>query len=149
MSLIDRIYLMKLLSSVKIYHIDVAITVQDIDIVTHNCFEYVHLKLFISESIEIVKIMRQAHVVNNLRVKFLMNMNILESKKIILNISRRKMILSLCEKLEVSIRVTSKHESKVNRVILVERLVIISAKSIATVSTRMRDKSLLERDYLF
>jgi hypothetical protein len=78
-----------------------------------------------------------------------MKINILESKKAILNISQRKMILSLCENLKIFIRVTLKLETRVNRVILVERLVIISTKSIATVSTRMRDKFLSERDYLF
>ncbi len=148
MFLIDRIYLVKSLLKMKINHTDVTIRVRDIDIIIHNCFEYVHLKLFISEFTEIVKLSRQTHVVNNLRVKFLMKMNILRSEKIILNIFRREMMLSLCENLKVFIRVTSKVETKVNRIIFVERLVIISTKSIATISTRMRDKPLLDRDYL-
>jgi hypothetical protein len=149
MSLIDKIYFMKSLLKMKINHIDVTIKIRDIDIFIHNCFKYVHLKLFISKFTEIVKLSRQTHVVNNLRVKFLMKMNILRLEKIILNISRRKMMLSLCENLRVFIRITSKLETKVNRIILVERLVIISTKSIATISTRMRDKSLFDRDYLF
>ncbi len=149
MSFIDKVYLMKRLSHVKMHHINVAVRIRDIDIVIHNCSKYVHLKLFISKFTKIVKLTRQTHVVNNLRVKFLMKINILESKKAILNISQRKMILSLCENLKIFIRVTLKLETRVNRVILVERLVIISTKSIATVSTRMRDKFLSERDYLF
>ncbi len=148
MSLIDRAYLQKFLSSTKILHTDDFISVRDIDIVIHNCSEYVHLKLFISESFEIVKLTRQAHIVDNLRAKFLMSMNILRLEEIILDISRRRLILSLCENLKMSIRVISKSKFRINRLILVERQISISAKSVISISIRMKD-SLSDRDYLF
>ncbi len=148
MFLIDRVYLMKILSLIKIHHADVAIKVRDIETATHNCFEYVHLKLFIPDFKEIAKLFRQAHVVNNLRAKFFMSMNILKSEEIILDISRRRMILSLCENLKIVIRVTSKLESRINRVIFAERLIIISSKSVVSVSIKMKE-SLFDRDYLF
>jgi hypothetical protein len=46
------------------------------------------------------------------------------------------------------IRITPKHESRVDRVILVDCLIIISAKLIASVSVKMKEP-LLDRDYLF
>jgi hypothetical protein len=150
MSLIDRIYLMKILSEILIHHVESSITVRDIDIATHNCFEYVHLKLFISEFKDIAKLSRQAHVVDNLRAKFLMNMNILDFEEIILDISRRKMIFSLCENTEVNIRITSKLESfEMNRIVLIEKLIFISSKFIISIFIKMKDKSLSERNYFF
>jgi hypothetical protein len=103
MSLIDRFYLMKILPQAEIHHVSASIRVRGIDIAVHNCFEYIVLKLFIPELKEIAKLIRQTHVVNNLRAKFLMNMNILRSEEIIIDISRRKMILPLCENLKVVI----------------------------------------------
>jgi hypothetical protein len=128
---------------------------RDIDIATYNCFEYVTIELFIfnyirnSRSKDIAKLTRQTHVVNNLRVKFLMNMNILESKKMILNISRRKMILSLCENLKIDIRVISKLDSRMKRIILAKRFVTVSIKTIVAVFIKMKNKIVSERDYLF
>jgi hypothetical protein len=152
MSLIDRIYLRKTLLSVKIFHTDSSVTIRNIEIVTHNCFEYVHLKVFILESKRIAKLNRQAHVVDNLRAKFLMNMNILEPKEIILNFRRRKMTLSSCENLKVDIRITSKsitlNITSVNQIILTERLVSIFAKFVVTVSIKMKS-TLSDRDFLF
>jgi hypothetical protein len=155
MSLIDRAYLMKILSEILIHDVENSVTIRDIDIATHNCFEYVTLELFISDYIrnsrskDIATLTRQAHVVNNLRAKFLMSMNILESEKIILNISRRKMILSLCENLKIDIRVISKLDSRVKRVILAERLVTVSIRTIVAVFIKMKNKTVSERDYLF
>ncbi len=141
---------MKVLSEIKIHRTNESIIVKSIETATHNCFEYVRLKLFISESKEIIKLSRQAHVVNNLRVKFLMKMNILESKEIILNLRRRKMTLTLCDNVKVDIRITTiaMNVTSINRVILIERLVFISAKFIVSVSIRMK-KTLLDRDFLF
>ncbi len=85
------------------------ITIRDIETITHNCSKYVDLKLYILDILKhenikkIVKLTRHAHIVNNLRVKFLMRMNILESEEMILNIFRRKIILSLCENLKTNI----------------------------------------------
>jgi hypothetical protein len=149
MSLIDRTYLMKILSHIKIHHVDDSVKIRDIDIAVHDCFEYIVLKIFISEFKEIAKLTRQAHVVNNLRAKFFMSMNILESEKMILDIFRQKMILFLCENLEIDIRITSKLDSKINRVILAERLVTVSARTIASVLIRMKSKIVSDRNYLF
>jgi hypothetical protein len=148
MSLIDKAYLQKFLSSTKIFHIDDFISVRDIDIIIHNCSEYVQLKLFISKSFEIVKFTHQAYIIDNLKAKFLMNMNILKFEEIILDISRRRLILSLCENLKMFIRVISKSKFKINRVILVERFISISAKSMISISIKIKN-SLFDRDYYF
>jgi hypothetical protein len=133
----------------KILQIAFSVTVRDIEIAIHNCFEYVILDLFISDFKEIAKITRQVHVVDNLRAKFFMRMNILESEEMILNLQRRKLVLSLCESLKVNIRVISRFDQfKVDRVVLIERLISISAKFIASVSIKMKD-SLSNRNYLF
>jgi hypothetical protein len=148
MSLIDRAYLQKYLSSTKIFHIDDFISFRDIDIVIHNCSEYVHLKLFISKFLEIVKFTYETYIVDNLKTKLLMNMNILELEEIILDILRRRLTLSLCENLKMFIRVIAKSKFKINRIILVERFINISTKSVISMSIKMKNL-LFNRDYLF
>ncbi len=90
---------------------------------------------------------------NNLRAKFLMKMNILNFEEIVLNISRRKMILILCENLEIDMKITSKSSAffshNVDRIVFFERLIFISIKSVASVLIRIKSASLSERDYLF
>ncbi len=66
----------------------------------------------------------------------------------IIDIFRRKMILSLCKNLKIIIRIISKLESRINRVILVDRLNIISTNSIVSISIKMKE-FLFDRDYLF
>jgi hypothetical protein len=148
---------MKILSEVKILQIDEFVTMRDIDIVIYNCSKYIILDLYIFDSKEIAKLTHQTHIVDNLRAKFLMSMNIFIFEEMILNISRRKLILSLCKNLEMNIRVTSKNsvnqiekidQKQINRVILAERLISISAMFIITISMRTK-KCLFERDYLF
>lgn len=81
-----------------------------------------------------------------------MSMNILSLEKIILDLFRRKMILTLSENLEINVRIASKsfeiiHKS-VNKIIVVERLIILSTKFIVSMFVKMI-KVLFDRDYLF
>ncbi len=60
------------------------------------------------------------------------------------------MTLTLCERLEVDIRITSKFiDKRVDRIVFVEKLVIISARSIVSILIKIKDIHLSERDYLF
>jgi hypothetical protein len=85
---------MKIISQVKIHHMNASIKVRDIDIVVYNCFEYIVLKMFFSEFKEIAKFIRQTHVVNNLKAKFLMNMNILRFEEIIIDIIKFLLVVT-------------------------------------------------------
>ncbi len=162
MFLMNRAYLKQILSDVKIHHIKDVITVRDIKTITHNCFEYVNLKLFIFETLRVVtfkriaKLTRHAHIVNNLRAKFLMKMNILRSKKIVLDIFRRKMILLLCENLKINIRIISHTldvkalDKRMNRVIQSKQLIFISFRTMTIVLIKTRKAQILsDRDYIF
>ncbi len=162
MFLMNKAYLKQILSDVKIHHIENVITVQDIKTITHNCFEYVNLKLFIFEILKvatfkrIAKLTRYAHIVDNLRAKFLMRMNILRSKKIVLNIFKRKMILSLCENLKINIKIISHTldakalNKRMNRVIQSKQLIFISFRTMTIVLIKTRKTQILsDRDYIF
>jgi hypothetical protein len=146
MFLIDRIYLMKILSYIKIHHVNDLIKIRDIDINVHDCFEYIMLKTNSKKS-------RNSHVKRTSWIIYERNVSWVwifwNLKKWFFNIFRQKMILFLCENLKINLRITSKLDSKMNRIILSKRLVTISSRTIASMLIKMKNKIVLNRDYFF
>ena len=100
MSIINRKFLLKQLSNCKIHTVSFSIIVRDIEAIQHFFSNYTILKLWISDqgfndSI-ITFIIREIHIVDELRINMFINMNIQASKKMIIDLFRRKLIVDNC-----------------------------------------------------
>jgi hypothetical protein len=154
MSLIDIKYLFTIVSETKVITMLVSINVQDIENVIHQFNAYVMLNLYLNEIFKDRKtkdhIRREFHIVNDLKCRILMKLNIMTSKKMIINLVDKSLIIFTCENLIVSIRINSKSNSRIKRIIHSKEFVTISFNSVMSVSIYMREKKLsFNKDYLF
>lgn len=152
MSLIDRKWLLQQQSTIAIHTFVSLILIQEISDKIHSSFNYVELFLYIIDFNEqdsaIAQIDRVFHLVDELRVKMLVDMNIVESKDDIIDLSSRKFRL-VC-KISVDLNVTST-TSRVNRAIRLSSQITISSHNIMRVHVKLREKSALSTycDYVF
>jgi hypothetical protein len=121
MSLINTKYLIITLSKVEISKMSTSINVRDIKNALHELNVYVVLNLYLNEVFSEKKcrdhIRRKFHLINELKCKILMKLNIITSKKMIINLSDKSLIISTCENLIVSIRINSKSNSRIRRIV--------------------------------
>lgn len=154
MSLIDVRYLTIIISFAKIIKMNAAMNVRDIDNVLHECESYVMLNFYLDDLFNDKKarghIHREFHIVNDLKCKLLMSLDIMTSKQMIINLIDKSLFISMCDNLVVSIRINSKSNSRITRVMHSKVSIIISLNSVTSISIYMRDKKLLfNRDFLF
>jgi hypothetical protein len=72
------------------------------------------------------------------------------SEKMIINLTNKSLIVSTCENLTISIRVNSKLNSRIKRIVHNKKFVTISLNSIMSISIYLRSKKLSSnKDFLF
>ena len=142
-SMIDRIYLSKLISDYKSkIKTFTSIRIRSIEktIVTFN--EHIQLNLdilgFFNEKAAIAKIKELFHIVENLTAKILIEMNIIESKQ--MKIDFEKVHIRSCENLMTNLKSKSFTKSKIKKVIMCSTAITISSHINMFVSTIIREK---------
>ena len=101
MSLIDRVFLNQLIKDGDLY-IEIKktflIKVRELDIKEHDACEYIIIFIYISSCNDekIVLIRREIHIVDDLSVKALIEIDIMKSEVIILDIVKNMTIIESC-----------------------------------------------------
>ena len=86
-NLINRNFLKTQISDATIYNIDISIKIKRIGLNEYNINEYVVLRLyFTGKDQRTVVIERKLYLINNLRINVLININIINPEKIVINI---------------------------------------------------------------
>ena len=81
--------------------------IKDISNKKYNASEYIRLKLFFYELANIALIEREFHIINNLTVIALININIIKLKRITLDFGNDTAIFEYCDNISISIKVYS------------------------------------------
>jgi hypothetical protein len=154
MSLIDVKYLTLTLPKVSIVEMLASINVRDIENVLHQFSAYVMLDLYLDELFDDKKIRdhmrREFHVMNDLKCKLLMRLDIMISEEMIINLADKSLIILTCEKLIVSIRINLKPNSRIRRIVHSKEFVIVFSNSVTSILTYMRERKLsFNRNFLF
>lgn len=154
MSLINAKYFILSLSKIIIEKMSTSINVRNIENVLHQSNVYVMLNLYLDELFNDKKISdhirREFYVVDNLKCKLLMKLDIMISEKMIINLANKSFIIFTCENLIISIRINLKSNSRIRRIIHSKKFVVISSNSVMSVSIYLRDKKLsFNRNFLF
>jgi hypothetical protein len=154
MSLINVHYLTIMISFAKIIKMNAAINVRDIDNVLHECEFYVMLNFYLDDLFYDKKVRnhmhREFHIMNDLKCKLLMKLDIMTSKQMIINLIDKSLFIFMCNDLIVSIRINSKSNSRITRIMHSKISMIIFFNSITSIFIYMRDKRLLfNKDFLF
>ena len=93
---------------------------------------------------------RKMHIVNDLKCKVLLKMNILDAKQVSFNMKDKTMIIFTCKDFIVFIRIAPKPNARIRRVVHSKNQTVISVKAVAQMSTYLKGKRLSDdRDYLF
>jgi hypothetical protein len=152
MSLINRKFLKKHCFETTVEEIKSKLEVWDIDSKTHDTFSYCSLDFYFREHVndksKITHIRKKFHLVNDLQINILIEMNIISSKKCILNFKTTNMMFSFCDNIEILITIVSIEQS-VKRSILATKKTIVFFHIDMIVFIKIREKSLSTRDYIF
>jgi hypothetical protein len=107
-SLANRNFVLKRLSKAHIYLMTSSLIVRDIDANVHEIKEYVNFSIYLSSknnSIKMIEIHREMHLMKNLKANMLINNDILESKEIIIDVQDKKTIIDSCQSVMSHIRI--------------------------------------------
>ena len=138
----------------KIKQGDAAITVGGIRSWTHQCSEYVCVNFFITGRLNgkktIASITHQLHIMDELKAKVLVGIDILGPEQAIIDISRQRLTLPMCENFTTNIKVTPKRR-QTNKVVLASKMTTIPANSVTAVPICLRGTSSLpaDQDFVF
>jgi hypothetical protein len=154
MSLMNTKYFISTLSKANITNMSILINVRDIKNTLHQSSSYVMLDLYLNEMTIERKvrdhIKREFHLMNELKCKLLMRLNVMTSKKMIINLTNKFLIILTCENLTIFIKINSKFNSRIRRIVHSKKLMTIFLNSIINIFTYLREKKLsFNRDYLF
>ena len=153
-TLIDRQFLLTQLFNIIVYIKFKTIFVIDIDENKHEITQYVTLFIFVSnidknDKIVIKKITREAHIIDDLKIKMLIDINIMRLKKIDVFISFDQVFIDNCQ-LTTLIKLQTSQKRRIKQIIQIDKVIVISFHSQFVVSIRRFNKlSLLDRDFLF
>ncbi len=103
----------------------------------------------IDDKIIVAHFCQEIYVVKNLKTKLLLEINIIDLERIIVDANRRKLIIKSCRSLKTKLKTKSKNDIRMKRVVKVEKSLVIIVHSIFEILIIVRDKILLNRDYLF
>jgi hypothetical protein len=154
MSLIEINYLITIVSKTVILKMPTLINVRSIENALHQSFSYVMLDLYLNEMCNDKKawahIRRESHIVNDLKCRLLMSLNIMTFKEMIINLVDKSLIISICENIAISIKINSKSNFRTRRIVHSKESVTVSLNSIISVLIYMRERKLsINRDFLF
>jgi hypothetical protein len=154
MSLMNWKYLTTILFKVNIQNMFAFINVRDIENILHQFSSYVILNLYLLDIIDDKKVKdhihREFHIVDELKCKTLMRLNIMTSEEMTINLANKFLVILICENLVIFIRINLKSNSRIRRIIHSKKSVKISSNSIVSIFIYLRDKKLsFNRDFLF
>ena len=128
------------------------IKMRDIDDREYINFDYVNLNIYFENKLKkkssIAHVKKNVYMMNNLRVKMLIDIDIMYSKKITTNLQTRRLTIDNCD-MTTFITCTFV-DLKVNRIVQSHHFVIISTYSIITISFKIQNFKLSnEKNYFF
>jgi len=135
MSLVNREFLMKQALKTTIKWMPLSIHVKGIEAGTHQCEEYANLVIYLSgNKIRTAVIEQEVHIVKDLKVKMLVDLNILSPEKIFIMMNNTEAVIKSCNNIRVPLTVHSQSANQVKKTILSEKTISISSRSYATVN---------------
>ena len=154
MSLINKIFLD------SIFHHEIHITAQsirirEIDFRQHDNSQYVKLNFYIHDKTTIDKSVtihfrREVHIVDELKIKIFIDMNIIESETIDVLINSNTLHVENCEITVLIIIKLKSNDERINRIIRAITVVTISFHFTIAITMKFRDKFVsANRNYFF
>ncbi len=144
-------------SNLRLKHLtrqfSVVVFVRNIKNNKHLINDYFKLLMYlqgkIDDKIVVAHFCQEVHVVRNLKAKLLLKINIIDLKRIIVDANKRKLIIKSCRSLKTKLKIKSKNDIRMKRVVKIEKSLVIVAHFVFEVSIVVRNEILSNRNYLF
>ena len=94
-----------------------------------------YVKKQIDDLFIVVYFRREIHVINNLKIKLLLKINVINSKRIMIDLNQRQFFV--------------KNNVKIRRIIKIEKKLIVEINFIVQMSMITRENLLFDKNYLF
>ena len=128
------------------------IKIRNIDSKIHDSSEYVILDFYFKEKCHketaVTHVKTEFHFVDELKIKILININVMNSKQMSFNFDSNILMISICQNMKISISFHRK-ANFVDKTMKATSQMIILIGKIMTVSMRMRGDISKNRDYNF
>jgi len=79
----------------------------------------------------------------------LLEINIIDFKRIIVDANKRKLIIKSCRNLKAKLKIKSKNDIRIKRVVKIEKSLVIVAHFVFEILVIVQDEILPNRNYLF
>ena len=151
-SLMNKAWVKSKLSELTIIKMTSSLRMRDVNVIKHETDEYIIVSIYLSEINEfdnqvLAVIIKELHLINDLRVKMLIKNDILESKDIFINISQKQTFIDSC-KVKVEIYVKQR-DDYVRRKILIKKVITVSSHFEVIIFIRASSVLSQNRDFLF
>lgn len=150
-SLMNREFVLTALSNLHILHMTSSLKVRDIDVSTHETKKYIDIFIYLSsrnDSNKMTCIKREMHIVENLKAKMLIEIDILRLEDITLNVSNKLTRIDSCENMKVALKIHQR-DSFVRRTIISRFVEIISSEEQTKIKIAMFKSLSKDRDFIF
>jgi len=152
MFLIDCQFLNKFILKYLLKKIDTFILIYKVDIEKYFTNNYLFLNIYIKKQIDsksaITYICREIYIVNYLKVKMFLKIDIIILEQIIVNLNNKTLTVNSCRKLTIDFKIIAKNNTRVRRILKINRKTIVNINTIIKLSICLL-QSLLNKDYLF
>lgn len=149
MTLIDRQFLMEQAPHVAIHCMPSPIPVRGLGAAIHNSDQYAKVDIYLTGvDGRIAVITREAHIVDDLRAKMLVGIDVLAIEGITMDLPRKLAVISSCANIEILLTITTKSTNQVSKAVLAKQRTIIPPHSnlaVAVIEPDLPDG----RDFLF
>ena len=150
-SLINKIFLNEILLSCLIIKFNQKIFVREIEdkIYSYNKYAMFDLFLFFKSGKEMMKLYQKIWIIKNLKIKMLININIIRLKNIIVNLYNNIAWITECNDLEITVITKLITSNSINRIVWFLKSISMSLKSMMMISLKLHSKIILMRDQNF
>jgi hypothetical protein len=127
-----------------------SLTVRKVSEVTHTTKEYILVSIYFSKTSDsnksvLIKIVREIHIIENLKANMLIENDVLDSEEFVLDVSNKSVYIKSCN-IIIELKIRSR-ETFFRKNVVVESIITISSRQEQRISVNM---SLSEdRDFLF
>ncbi len=130
MTLIDRQFLMEQTPQVTIHQMPSPIPVRGLGSAVHNSDQYARVDIYLpGKDGRTAVISREVHIVNDLRAKMLVGIDILAPEGVTMDLQRKVAIIGSCDNMKIPLVVMTKSANQVNHVVLFKHRTVIPPQS--------------------
>ena len=149
----NKRYILNRLSKIFVLKINESIRIRNINTIWHDIFEYVMIDVYVFEMIIVntfikTHFIREIHLIDNLSIKIFIEINVIASKKMIINVDKQTVTIDNCD-VTTKLHIISR-DKRMNRIVKFLKQLIIFSHTHMIVFVKIREQILsTNRDYFF